>query len=461
MTKTAPGPKTAAATGKPTPPATPKPGLAEELQWRGLWFQATDPELGKLLDRSSISVYAGFDPTAASLHIGHLIPLLTLKRFQNFGHRAIAVSGGATGLIGDPSGKSDERKLLELEQIRSNVRSIERSMKAVLDPKHAVFLDNYDWFGKIGFIEFLRDTGKHFSVNAMMAKDSVRLRLEDRAQGISFTEFSYMLLQSYDFYHLYKEHGCTVQIGGSDQWGNITAGCELIRRKLALENDASMLPNVARHHLAVGLTFPLIKRSDGAKFGKTEAGAIWLDPKMTSPYDFYQYFVQVPDSDVIDYLKFFTFLSRDEITALESQTRTAPEARAAQKALARTVTTLVHGEAEVAKVETTSQTLFEKPVTELTAAELGTVFAKAPRTRLKKEVLAGGLSLTDLLVQTGVCASKGAARRDIEGGGIYLNDRRMQSAATIISADQLIHGHYLILRKGKKGHHVVEFDVTS
>src|SRR2546423_6715288 len=309
--------------------------IYEELEWRGLIADCTDPtELQKRLATGPTTLYAGFDPTADSLHVGSLVPLVALRRFQLAGHHPISVAGGATGSIGDPSGKSAERNLLDKQTLDANIAGIKEQLEKLLDfetkTNPARLVDNADWTASVSYLEFLRDIGKHFSVNMMVAKESVRARMEDRDAGISYTEFSYMLLQAFDFYHLRKELNCELQIGGSDQWGNITAGTDLIRKKLGTH--------------AFGLTLPLITNADGSKFGKTVAGAIWLDPKRTSVYRFYQFWINIDDRDVIRYLKFFTFLSRDEITALEKKHGENPGAREAHKALAKTVTDLIHGE---------------------------------------------------------------------------------------------------------------------
>lgn len=412
-----------------------------DLQNRDLVHQTTDPEVGKFLKTPTV-VYAGFDPTADSLHIGNLLPLMTLKRFQLAGHRPIAVVGGATGRVGDPSGKTQERKLMTDDFLKENLRGIRKDIEKILDfsgHSGALMVDNHDWFKDFLFLDFLRDVGKHFTVNHMMAKESVRARLEDREQGISYTEFSYMLLQAFDFYYLYKEKDCRVQIGGSDQWGNITAGCELIRRKGAEDT-------------AYGITFPLITRSDGSKFGKTESGAIYMSEARTSVYDFYQYFIQVPDSDVMKLLKYFTFLSTEEMQALEESLRRSPEKREAQRALAREVTTLVHGAEKMRQAADAGQALFEMDFSKLDEAALLKVLKGAPV--LEKSSLKE-LALLDVLVETGLCASKSAARRDIEGGGIYINQVKISDATRILSAADLVAKHYVVLRKGKKNYYLV------
>lgn len=427
--------------------------LYSELQWRGLVKQTTDAGIEKFLNENKVTLYCGFDPTSDSLHIGSLLPLLTLRRFQKDGHRVIALAGGATGMIGDPSGKSQERNLLSSEQIKKNVDGIQEVIAKFLDldgSNPARVVNNGDWFEGIGFIEFLRDTGKHFSVNAMMAKDSVKSRLEDREQGISYTEFSYMLLQAYDFYYLHQKEGCTLQIGGSDQWGNITAGCELIRRAAAAQEKPA--PSV------FGLTFPLILKADGEKFGKTESGTIWLDPKRTSPYQFYQFLLQTSDADVIHFLKSFTFLSQEEIQSLENSLQTEPEKRLAQKALAEDLTTLVHGAEETQRVQNASGALFGSEIKDLDGKTLLEIFADTPSTQKKRsELESGNLLLVDLLVDSGLCKSKGMARKDVTAGGIYINNERVQDPAFALSQSELIANQSILLRKGKKNYHLVSF----
>ena len=421
--------------------------IIEELQWRGLWADCTDlPELNKRLGAGPVTLYCGFDPTADSLHVGHVVPLLALRRFQNAGHFPIAVAGGATGSIGDPSGKSAERQLLTKDQIAANVASVRPQLARLLDFESATnaarLVDNADWTAPISFLDFLRDIGKHFSVNQMVAKESVRARMEDREVGISYTEFSYMLLQSFDFYHLCQAFNCELQIGGSDQWGNITAGIDLIRKKLA------------RH--AFGLTLPLITKSDGTKFGKTEGGAIWLDPKKTSVYRFYQFWINTDDRDVVRYLKFFTFLSREEITALETAHTANPGAREAHRALAKAVTDMIHGEAATRDAVQASQVLFGGELAGISEANFNDVAGEVPTKEIEKAKFDGaGLPLVELVVHAGLCPSKGQARKDIEGGGINVNNVREASAARAITTADLLFGKHLLLRKGKKNYVVV------
>ncbi len=427
----------------------------KELEARGIVKQLTDPALGKALSEKSLTLYCGFDPTSDSLHVGSLLPLLTLRRFQLAGHRPIALVGGATGMIGDPSGKSQERQLLTDEILSRNVAGITAVVSRFLDLKTAKVANNADWFRGISYIHFLRDVGKHFTVNHMVAKESVRARLEDREHGISYTEFSYMLLQAYDFLVLNDREGCSLQIGGSDQWGNITAGIDLIRR-IRFQREGGTGDHSAD---VFGMTHPLVTKADGSKFGKSEGGNIWLDPARTSPYQFYQYWLGSSDADVVTYLKFFSFKSLDEIAELERLTQTAPEKRAAQQALARELTVLVHGEAELAKAEKASSALFGPGIRELDGKTLLSVMTGAPSTRKAKDALGGaGWPLIDALVETGLCQSKGAARKDIAAGGIYVNNDRASDPAAALKAGDLIGGGYLVLRKGKKTYHLVAFE---
>jgi tyrosyl-tRNA synthetase len=430
----------------------------QELEARGIVKQVTDPGLANVLNTKKLTLYVGFDPTSDTLHIGSLLPLLTLKRFQMNGHRIVALAGGATGMIGDPSGKSQERSLLDDAQLAKNDEGLKKTMSRFLDfndPKKGILVDNGSWFKPITFIHFLRDVGKHFTINHMMAKESVRARLEDREHGISYTEFSYMLLQAYDFYHLYKNEGCTLQVGGSDQWGNITAGIELIRRMNAHENP----DNAANPHQSevFGMTHPLVSKADGTKFGKTETGTIWLDAKKTSAYQFYQFFIQTADADVITFLNFFTFQSVDEIAALAESVKTEPEKRKAQTALAREVTALVHGKSEVERVEKASQALFGEGIRELDEKTLIEVLAGAPQTKMPKSRLTEGLSLVDALAETALCASKGAAKKDLQGGGVYVNNVRATDPQAALKESDLIAGNHILLRKGKKTYHLISF----
>jgi tyrosyl-tRNA synthetase len=416
--------------------------ILDELDWRALVADCTDrAALGQRLAQRPVTLYAGFDPTADSLHVGSLVPLLVLRRFQLAGHFPIAVAGGATGLIGDPSGKGQERQLLTPGQIAHNIGAIRGQLARLLDfetkANPARLVDNADWTAKVTFLDFLRDTGKHFSVNMMVAKESVRARMEDREAGISFTEFSYMLLQAFDFQHLCQAHDCELQIGGSDQWGNITAGTDLIRKKLG------------RH--AFGLTLPLITKSDGTKFGKTEAGTVWLDPARTSVYRFYQLWINTDDRDVIRFLKFFTFLPREEIASLEEQHLARPEARGAHRALARVVTDLIHGPGATAEAIRASEILFGGDIAGVSEATFNEILGEAPTRDVPREKLAGqGASLVELLVHSGLCPSKGQARKDMQGGGVYLNNVRENNPERMVSSGDLLFGRHLLLRKGKR-----------
>jgi tyrosyl-tRNA synthetase len=421
--------------------------MLPELQWRGLVADCTDTEaLAKHLAAGPAVLYCGFDPTADSLHVGNLVPLLALRRFQLAGHHPIALAGGATGMVGDPSGKTAERQLLDRDALTHNIAAVKEQLRRLLDFDSKVnparLMDNADWTAGVSYLEFLRDIGKHFSVNQMVAKESVRSRMEDREAGISYTEFSYMLLQAFDFYVLCRDHGCELQIGGSDQWGNITAGIDLIRKKLG------------QH--ACGLTLPLITNADGSKFGKTAAGAVWLDPRRTSVYRFYQFWVRVDDRDVIQYLKYFTFLTQEEIAALEAKHQANPGAREAHRALAAEVTRLIHGETELANAIRASEVLFGGSIEGLNEATFNDLVGEVPTKELEKAKLEGdGLSLPDLLVHSGLCQSKGQARKDVEGGGIYINNVRATDTHASVSQSQLLFGRHLLLRKGKRNYAVV------
>jgi len=423
--------------------------ILQELEWRGLIADCTDaPTLSQRTQ--PVTLYCGFDPTADSLHAGHLVPLIALRRFQNCGHHPIAVAGGATGSIGDPSGKSAERQLLTKDQIKANVEAVRPQLARLLEfdaaktPHNnpARLVDNADWTANVSYLDFLRDIGKHFSVNQMVAKESVRARMEDREVGISYTEFSYMLLQSFDFYVLCRDFGCELQIGGSDQWGNITAGIDLIRKKLG--------------RASYGLTLPLITKADGTKFGKTESGAVWLDPAKTSVYRFYQFWINADDRDVIRYLKFFTFLSREEIEALEKQHTENPGARAAHRALAKAVTDLIHGPGATAEAQRASEILFGGELAGVSETTFKEIVGEVPTQDIEKAKLDGaGLALVELLVHAGLCPSKGQARKDIEGGGVYVNNVREAGIQRAVSVNDLLFGKHLLLRKGKKNYVVV------
>ncbi|MGB9603692.1 MAG: tyrosine--tRNA ligase, partial [Limisphaerales bacterium] len=409
--------------------------IYEELQWRGLIADCTDVEqLVKRLNESPVTLYCGFDPTADSLHVGNLVPLLALRRFQLAGHRPIAVAGGATGSIGDPSGKTQERQLLSKETIAYNISRVKQQLSRLLDfdskTNPALLVDNADWIAPISYLDFLRDIGKLFSVNMMISKESVRARMEDRESGISYTEFSYMLLQAYDFYHLCKEYNCELQIGGSDQWGNITAGIDLCRKKL--------------NRTVYGLTLPLITNADGSKFGKTVAGAVWLDPARTSVYRFYQFWIRTDDRDVIRYLKYFTFLSKEEIAALEKAHNENPGGRQAHRALAKAVTELVHGEAATAEAIRASEVLFGGDVKGITRETFNEIAGEVPSVEIEKGILgAAGMPLVELLVYAKVCQSKGQARKDIEGGGIYINNIREGNTQRVITVNDALFDEFI------------------
>jgi tyrosyl-tRNA synthetase len=419
--------------------------LLQEFELRGLVHSASEG-VGDHLATRTVTAYAGFDPTGDSLHVGHLLPLLGLARLQRAGHRPIALVGGGTGMIGDPSGKSQERQLLTREQVQRNVEKIRTQLGHFLDfsgENAARLIDNHDWLGSLGLIQFLREVGKHFTINYMLAKESVsrRMELED---GLSVTEFSYMLLQAYDYLVLWQDHGCTLQIGGSDQWGNITAGMELIRRRGGGQGH--------------GIVFPLITTSSGAKFGKTEAGAVWLAPERTSPFRFYQFWLNTDDRDAQRYLHGFTFLPLEEIAEVMREHSVNPAARSAQRRLAREVTGMVHGEEGLARAERATGVLFGSvPAQELAADELLEVFADVPSTELPRNRVEGeGLPVVDLIAEAGVASSKGEARRLIAGGGMYLNGERIESAEQQVRLRHAIDGTVLLLRKGKKQNHLVK-----
>ncbi|PEU58309.1 tyrosine--tRNA ligase [Priestia megaterium] len=416
--------------------------ILQDLEFRGLINQQTDEKgLSELLSKESVRLYCGFDPTADSLHIGHMLPVLILRRFQQAGHQPIALVGGGTGLIGDPSGKKAERTLNEKETVAMFSERIKGQLSRFLDFEEgenaAVIANNYDWIGALDVITFLRDIGKNFGINYMMAKDSVQSRIES---GISFTEFSYMILQSYDFLNLYQTYNCKLQIGGSDQWGNITAGLELIRKS---EEDAK----------AFGLTVPLVTKADGTKFGKTEGGAIWLDPEKTSPYEFYQFWINTDDRDVIKYLKYFTFLSHEEINELAASAKEAPEKREAQKALAAAMTTLVHGEEALEQAIRISQALFSGSISELTAEEIKQGFKDVPSYTHTGE----NIGLIDLLVESKISSSKRQAREDISNGAIYLNGEREQDLQKTVGAEDRIEGQFTVIRRGKKKYTLIQY----
>jgi tyrosyl-tRNA synthetase len=415
--------------------------LYGELEWRGLLYDATEG-VRDVLARERITGYIGFDPSASSLHVGSLLVMLALAHMQRHGHSPIAVVGGGTGLIGDPSGKTVERQLLTRERVEENARGIRAQLERFLDFEHptnpARLVNNADWLTSLGAIEFMRDVGKHFSVNAMLAKDSVKRRLESE-EGITYTEFSYSLLQAYDFVILFDRFGCTLQMGGSDQWGNITAGMDLIRR--------------LRGGKAHGLVLPLVTTSGGTKFGKTEAGTIWLDPELTKPYEFYQFWLNTDDRDVVRYLKFFTFLDASRISELEVATANEPEKRHAQQELARHVTALVHGDAAVRDAETASRKLFGGDVASMSVKELLQVFPNVPSSTTT--YVAEGWPIVELLSSVGVASSKSDAARLIRGGGIYVNNRRITDEKLRLRPDEAIEGQLFVVRKGKKENYLV------
>lgn len=423
--------------------------LLSELQNREFIYQMSDPALGDLLNKEMISVYAGFDPSASSLHLGHLIPVIGLMRFQRAGHRPIAVVGGATGMIGDPSGKDAERQLLNLETIRGNEEALRKQLSRFLDfdcgDNSAVLVNNYDWLGSYNYLDFLREVGKHFSVNQMIAKESVKQRLENRDQGISYTEFSYQILQSYDFHHLWKAENCRLQIGGSDQWGNITAGIDLCRRMGGPQ--------------LYGITFPLLMTAGGKKFGKSEGNAVWLDSSMTQPYDFFQYFIQTDDRDVMRFLRLFTFLDLDELQSLEHELSTNPEARVCQRTLAAEATQLVHGEAGLKAAEGATRIFFGGEAIEgYDDNVLKTIFADVSSTDLSRDRLTDGIPVIDLLVECAVCKSKGEARRLISSGGAYCNNVRINDSTETVDLDNLASESFMVLRSGKKRYFLVQFN---
>jgi len=419
--------------------------LLDEFRWRDILQDASEG-LDALLERERVTGYIGFDPSASSLHVGSLLPVMALARFQRHGHRPIAIVGGGTGLIGDPSGKSEERPLLSNQQIEENLAGLRKQLEPFLDfragDNAALLVNNADWLASIPLMDFLRDTGKFFTVNYMLSKESVKRRL-DSQEGISYTEFSYMLLQAYDFLVLHDRYGCKLQMGGSDQWGNITAGMDLIGR----------LRRVQAH----GLVFPLVTSSVGKKFGKTEAGTVWLDAKLTSPYRFYQFWYNTDDRDAPAYLKYFTWLERAEIESLAQTIRAAPEKREAQLRLARELTRHVHGETALAGAERASKALFGEEISSLATEELLDVFQEAPCTKMQRTRLGDrGLSIVELAVEAGLAASKGEARRLIEGGGVYLNNRRVAEASRVVSAGDALHGRFLVLRRGQREFRLVD-----
>ncbi|MBE2199963.1 MAG: tyrosine--tRNA ligase [Anaerolinea sp.] len=417
----------------------------EELRWRGLVYDHTDGAADALI-HDKIIVYNGFDPTADSLHIGNLVPMMQLARLQRYGHTPIAIAGGGTGMIGDPSGRSSERNLLTPDEIAANLGGIQQELAMILDfevkSNSAKIINNGDWLYSIKMMDFLRDVGKHFTVNYMTAKDSVKSRI-DRENGISFTEFSYMLLQAYDFLHLFDQEGCRMQTGGSDQWGNITAGVELIRK--------------LRGEKAYGLVFPLITKADGSKFGKTAGGSVWLSAAKTSPYRFYQFWLNTDDADVVNYLRYFTWRTPAGVAELETALLERPHLREAQRALAQDVTRMIHGETAVTKAEKAAAVLFGGDLDGLDANDIRDIFADVPSSEVAKAEFDGeGMAMVDLLALTGVEQSKGAAKRALQGGGVYLNNQRISDQEQRVTLAHAIEGQFMVLRKGKKQYHLVQ-----
>ena len=418
-----------------------------ELQWRGLLHQVTDAGLGTRMAAEPLTLYHGMDATADSLHVGSLLGVITLRRLQEHGHRPLVLLGGGTSLIGDPSGRRTERSMLTAEQVEANTAGIRRQVEPLLDfgegPAGATLINNAEWLAPLPLIDFLRDVGKHFTVNAMLAKEAVRSRLEDADQGISYTEFTYMLLQAYDFLHLFDREGCRLQVGGSDQWGNITAGIDLVRRTRGAET--------------FGFTWPLVTKADGTKFGKSQSGNVWLDPARTSPYQFFQFWMNTDDGDVGRYLRLFTFRGREEVEQLEAALAERPGERAAQRALARDVTALVHGAAAATAAERASTALFGGDLRALDEVTLAEVFADAPSSRLPRSRLEGdGVGLVDLLAECGLVASKSAARQAVTQGGVAVNGVREGDVDRRLGSSDLLAGRFLVLRKGKRSYHLVD-----
>lgn len=418
-----------------------------ELVWRGLIHQTTDDAfLPEWLRTGRRTVYCGFDPTADSLHVGSLLPLMMLRRFQKAGHRPIALVGGATGMIGDPSGKSEERNLLSVDQLRENVVGLQRQMRQFLDfdsSDSAVLVNNFDWMRGFSYLDFLRDVGKNFPVNVMLGKDSVAKRLDSEA-GLSYTEFSYMLLQAYDFAYLNREYGCELQIGGSDQWGNVTAGIDLGRRMHGVK--------------LYGLTCPLLTKTDGSKMGKTEHGAIWLSAARTSPYQFYQYWINVADEDAGKCLRFLTELDREEIESLDRSRAEQPHLRDSQRRLAESLTSLVHGDSGLQSAQRATEIFFGAEIADLNDAQLLEIFADVPSQQLARDQLGGdGLNVVEAATVAGLAKSKGEARRAIEQGGLYVNNRRVESLDRQLTAADLASESVMVLRSGKKRYALLRF----
>ena len=419
--------------------------LYDEFKWREVLVDTTEG-VEEFLKRDQVTAYIGFDPTASSLHVGTLIPILGLARLQKFGHKPIAIAGGGTGLVGDPSGRTLERALLSKDQLEENLDCIKQQLCHFLDFKvksnPAFMLNNADWLTKISFTDFMRDVGKHFTVNYMLAKESVKRRIESE-DGISFTEFSYLLLQSYDFLHVYDNYQCQLQMGGSDQWGNIVSGIDLIRRQ--------------RGGKAYGIVFPLVTRSDGMKFGKSESGTVWLDKELTSPYRFYQFWLNSLDADVIKYLQYFTWLTQAEIAGLEDSLKNRPEERVAQRKLAEEITRMVHGETELEKAIRASQVLFGGGIEGIPLRDLMEIFEDVPSVEIPKhEFQSPGMQLPDIMTAAEAAKSKGEARRLVKGGGVYVNNIRVNDTDILIKPEDFIEGRALLIRKGKKSYYLVK-----
>lgn len=420
--------------------------LFDELNWRGFVKQMTHEELPAVLEKEPMTLYCGFDPTADSLHIGSLLPILGLAHFQRRGHTPIALVGGGTGLIGDPSGKTQERAMLSRDDVQRNVEGIRGQLERFLDfdgANAARLINNADWLCDIRLLDFLRDIGKYFSINMMLNRDSVRMRLEDRDHGISYTEFSYILLQSYDFLYLNEKYGCRLQVGGADQWGNIVSGMDLARR--------------LRNAETFGMTFPLVTKADGSKFGKSEGGNIWLDAERTSPYRFYQFWLNQADADVGRYLRYFTFLSLEEIEPLERALVERPQERAAQRRLAEEVTLLVHGETALDNAVRASRAMFGGDLSALDSVTLRDVFSEVPSAELSTGTLDRDALLLEVLVDAGVFASKGEARRLVRNGGLYVNNQRVDAEDQKLTGTCLLSGGMVVVRTGKKNYFLLKF----
>ena len=416
--------------------------LLEDLAWRGLLYQQTDAEgIEKLITDEKISLYCGVDPTADSMHIGHIVPLLTLRRFQLHGHRPILLVGGATGMIGDPSGRSEERQLQTTEQIDKNVLGIKKQMEQIFDfqsENGAQMVNNSEWIGAMNVIEFLRDFGKLININYMLGKDSINSRLDS---GLSFTEFTYTLIQGIDFNHLFNHYNCRIQIGGSDQWGNITTGLEMIRKTHEEETKA------------FGITIPLVTKADGTKFGKSSTGAVWLDAKKTSPYEFYQFWINTADADVIKYMKIFTFLDRDEIEDFQVSVENEPHLRKAQIALGEEMTRLIHGQDALEQAIRISQALFSGNLKELTAGEMKDAFKDVPSVEMTKETK----NIVDFIVESGISASKRQAREDVTNGAISINGEKVTDVAYEVGEADRLEDEFMIIRRGKKNYKMIKF----